>query len=95
MSFHPPLGRAGTRVGVDLAHDARGRIQARIDAIEARLPSLFARLAMLENALATAELTAGRSEMLQQERDRLVEQLAELELEQADWQRRLARIPPD
>ena len=78
-----------------MAHDARGRLQARIDAIEARLPSFFARLAMLENALITAGLTEGRSEALQQERDRLVEQLEQLEFEQADLRRRLAQIPPD
>ena len=74
-----------------MAHDARGRLQARIDAIEARLPSLFARLAMLENAL----VNAGHSETLQQERDRLAEQLEQLEFEQADLRRRLAQIPPD
>ena len=78
-----------------MAHDARGRLQARIDAIEARLPSLFARLAMLENVLVTAGLTEGRSEALQQERDRLVELLEQLEFEQADLRRRLAQIPPD
>lgn len=46
---------------------------------------------MLENAL----VNAGRSEALQQERDRLVEQLEQLEFEQADLWRRLAQIPPD
>lgn len=50
---------------------------------------------MLENALVTAGLTEGRSEALQQERDRLVEQLEQMEFEQADLRRRLAQIPPD
>ena len=78
-----------------MAHDARGHIQARIDAIEARLPSLFARLAMLENALAAALRAEGPSDTLQQERDRLVDTLEQLEREQAEMRRQLAQIPPD